>query len=104
MAMFSVKSRGPASAVERRTEVAIATIAPKAITGTIAIAEATEAPKAITGTIAIAQATEATKAIARAIAIAQATKATKAAVIIAVVVAHCVWVLGLGVLLENESH
>jgi hypothetical protein len=63
--IFSVKPRRQISSIERGTEVAIATIAPKAIAGTIAISQATKATKA-------------TKAIA------------KATIVVAVVVAHCV--------------
>ena len=62
--MFSVKSRGPVSSIERGAEVATA------IT--------TIASKTIAGTIAIAQATKTTKTIA------------KAAIVVAGVVAHCV--------------
>jgi hypothetical protein len=64
MATFSVKPRGPVSAVERGTEVATV------ITSI--------ASKAIARTKAIAQAPEATKAIA------------KATVVVVVVVGHCV--------------
>jgi hypothetical protein len=64
MATFSVKPRGPVSAIERGMEVATATTS--------------IAPKTIARTKAIAQAPEATKAT------------TKATIVIAVVVAHCV--------------
>lgn len=62
MVMFSVKARRKVSAIERWTEVAITTIAPKAIAGTIATAQATKATKAI----------------------------AKATIVVAVIVAHCV--------------
>lgn len=75
-AMFSVKARRKVSAIERGTEVAITKISPKAIGRTIARTQAIDAIKAIAGVIARTQ-----------------------AIVVTIIVAHCVWDLGVGMTL-----